>query len=128
MIKVRRKKKYINKVDNKTHFILVKLLMAVLILEAYFIFNYFSGDSLLSSIKILTKELNSTSYGESFYLFVDNAQRMLLMDQNFSVLNGPSLSASLQNINKLYLLDSEVLQQHSQNIELHADSYKNAFM
>lgn len=59
--------------------------MAVLILEAYFIFNYFSGNSLLNNVKILVDELNSTCYSEGFYAFVDNAQRMMLMDESFLV-------------------------------------------
>jgi hypothetical protein len=47
----RKKKKFVNKINNSSLFILSKMFFGVLVLETYFIMIYFMADSLLDNIK-----------------------------------------------------------------------------
>lgn len=40
IFKMRRKKKYVNIIENNIHIIFVKLFIGVIILECYFVYNY----------------------------------------------------------------------------------------
>lgn len=70
----RKRKRYKNSAMSQKKFV-ISMLICILVIEAYFIFNYFMSDNLLSDMKSLIKEINSTSLAEPFYMFVDNALR-----------------------------------------------------
>lgn len=71
----RKKKKYVNKIDNNIATIISKMAFGVLVLEGYFIACYFMADTLMSNVKTLLPEFNYTAYSESLYVFSDNALR-----------------------------------------------------
>jgi hypothetical protein len=55
--------------------ILTKFVIAAGLSEAYFFFNYFVSNSMISNMGVLIKEINTTSIAEGFYAFTYNAER-----------------------------------------------------
>ena len=66
--------------------ILTKFLIAACLCEAYFLFNYYVSNSMISNMGVLIKEINTTSIAEGFYAFTYNAERQLIIDSNFHIL------------------------------------------
>ena len=67
--------------------ILTKFLIAAHLSEAYFLFNYFISNTMISNMGVLIKEINTTSIAEGFYAFTYNAERQLIIDSTFPILN-----------------------------------------
>jgi len=51
-------------------------------------------------------EINTTTLAEPFYVFVDNAQRKLFLDNNSLIFGRKSFDVTAENIRLLYILDS----------------------
>jgi len=82
---------------------------------------------LLSDINSLIGEYNATSMAESFYSFANNAEREMMINNTFPIINSFSLDVAVNNIMSMYSLDSSIHQDHSINIKIHSDNYKNVF-
>jgi hypothetical protein len=122
----KKRKRFKNSGKSQRNFYL-KFLIGALILEAYYIYNYYMSQSLLTDLSQLIPEINSTSLAESFSAFVNNVERKLIINPLFPVLNGKSSTIAVGNIQALYNLDSDINQQHSVNIGIHSDLYKATF-
>jgi len=105
----RRRKRFKNSGRNQRAFF-GKFLLVALVIEAYFVFTFVSANLLLSDISTLIPELNSTSAAEPFFSFANNAERQLLIDENFPVLGDSSVSIATNNIKAMYDLDSLILE------------------
>ncbi|CAD8075781.1 unnamed protein product [Paramecium primaurelia] len=127
----KKKKKFKNTNKDQRNYIFAFFLI-ILILQTYFIFNYFISDILLSNLAQLVPEINATCRAESFYRFVDNAERSLYLNRNMTLLNEDSYTIVKQNIDKLYALDSSLHQEHSLNVDItnsiYSDAFKQIFM
>ncbi|CAD8203560.1 unnamed protein product [Paramecium pentaurelia] len=127
----RKKKKFKNTNKDQRNYIFAFFLI-ILILQAYFIFNYFMSDTLLSNLAQLVPEINATCRAEGFYRFVDNAERSLYINRNMTILNEDSYTIVKSNIDKLYALDSSIHQEHSLNVDItnsiYSDAFKQMFM
>ncbi|KAL4453179.1 hypothetical protein ABPG74_015410 [Tetrahymena malaccensis] len=124
----RKKKKYVNQIDNNIITIISKMLFGVLVLEAYFIATYFLGNNLLNNIETLLPEYNYTAYSESLYIFSDNAQRNYFINPTYNIFNEDQKTVCLNDVNDMFELDSNILYEHSQNIQIISSSYKNDFI
>ncbi|CAD8162069.1 unnamed protein product [Paramecium octaurelia] len=122
----RKKKKFKNTNKDQRNYIFA-FVFVILILQAYFIFNYFMSDTLLSNLAQLVPEINATSRAEGFYRFSDNAQRSLYINRSITIENEDSYTIVKQNIDKLYALDSSIHQEHSLNVDITNSMYQTAF-
>jgi len=122
----KKRKKFKNSGKSQRNFFF-KFLIGAGVIEAYFIYNYFESTQLLSDINNLIGEYNATSMAESFYSFANNAEREMMINNTFPVINSFSLDVAVQNIKSMYALDSSIHQDHSINIKIHSDNYKNVF-
>ncbi|CAD8157656.1 unnamed protein product [Paramecium octaurelia] len=90
------------------------------------------SDILLTNLAQLVPEINATCRAESFYRFVDNAERSLYLNRNMTILNEDSYTTVKTNIDRLYALDSSIHQEHSLNIDItnsiYSDAFKQMFM
>eukprot|EP01016_Furgasonia_blochmanni_P027631 TRINITY_DN2910_c0_g1_i2.p1 TRINITY_DN2910_c0_g1~~TRINITY_DN2910_c0_g1_i2.p1 ORF type:complete len:296 (-),score=88.30 TRINITY_DN2910_c0_g1_i2:228-1115(-) len=78
-------------------------------------------------MKQLVNEINVTSISGSFFGFVNNAERQLFVDSKYTILNSNAQTVAVNNINELYNLDSQVHQEHSINVNILNEDYKNEF-
>jgi PAS domain S-box-containing protein len=122
----KKRKKFKNSGKSQRNFFF-KFLIGAGVIEAYFIYNYFESTGLLDDINSLIGEYNATSMAESFYSFANNAERELMINTTFPVINAASLDVAVQNIKSMYSLDSSIHQDHSINIKIHSDNYKTVF-
>ncbi|CAD8125809.1 unnamed protein product [Paramecium sonneborni] len=122
----RKKKKFKNTNKDQRNYIFA-FFFVILLLQAYFIFNYFISDTLLSNLEQLVPEINATCRAEGFYRFCDNAQRSLYINRNITIENQDAYTIVKQNVDKLYALDSSIHQEHSLNVEITNSIYANAF-
>jgi len=122
----KKKKKFKNSSRTPTSFFVKFLLMTILV-EAYFLYNYITSRNLLNNIDTTIIELNSTSVSESFYSFANNAERQLFIDDVTTILGLTPNTVVTSNIQKMYALDSLILQEHSINRKIHSDSYNEVF-
>ena len=105
----KKRKKFKNNGKSQRRFF-VKFFIGAFAVEGYFLLNFFLSKGLLDDITSIMKEVNSTSVAESFYSFINNAERQLMLDNNFPILNQNSLDIAVENIKKMYYLDSEIHQ------------------
>jgi len=78
----------------------MQILSGLIILNCYFIYTYFLDTQRLKNTSVLLKELNTTATSETIFAFVDNAQRMLYINNTFPILGRiDSWNVSLDNIN-----------------------------
>jgi hypothetical protein len=61
IIKLRKRKKFVNAVENNTNIIFAKLGLAMIVVEAYFLYNYLSNEAILTHTNTLLQELNTTA-------------------------------------------------------------------
>eukprot|EP01017_Pseudomicrothorax_dubius_P025798 TRINITY_DN2823_c0_g1_i4.p1 TRINITY_DN2823_c0_g1~~TRINITY_DN2823_c0_g1_i4.p1 ORF type:complete len:594 (-),score=139.09 TRINITY_DN2823_c0_g1_i4:141-1922(-) len=122
----KKRKKFKNSGKSQRRFYL-NFFAVIVFVEGYFIINYNSSQGLLSNVKQLVTELNTTSMAEGFSAFVNNVERQLIIDPKFPVLGTTSLSVATANIQNIYTLDSTIHQEHSINVQIHSDLYKNTF-
>ncbi|EGR29851.1 PAS domain S-box family protein [Ichthyophthirius multifiliis] len=123
----RKKKKFVNRIKNSSFYIVSKMFFGVLVLEVYFIICYFMADNLLDNIKNKIPELNYTNYAEGYYIYADNCQRNLFLNPQMPILNQSPLQVSIYNINQIFKLDSDILYDHSRNIQIHKNIYNDEF-
>lgn len=98
-----------------------------LVLEAYFIFNYYQNKQLLSNLQSLKMEINATTAATSFFYFTSNTQAMMFLNHSQPVLNRGSEGIVQDNINNMFELDSTIHEQHSINVGIHSESYKTVY-
>jgi len=82
--------KRMKKIKNKTKInlkFLLRHMMGLLILMAYFLGNYMLIKDYEKTTVVLTNELENTSRQEALYWMAINAQRELMHDPNFPVMN-----------------------------------------
>ena len=94
----RKKLKSTNKVEK---WFIIKFLIAVCLMEVYFIANYLLDKSLAGKADSMVSEANSISITESFYSFAHNAERQLFIDNQISVLGRDSLEVVTENNQKM---------------------------
>jgi predicted negative regulator of RcsB-dependent stress response len=58
-----------------------------LVLEAYFVFNYYQNKQLMTNLQSLKMEINATSAAGSFFYFTANTQTMMFLNYSQQVLN-----------------------------------------
>lgn len=97
------------------------------ILESYFIFNFYQNKTILQNIQSLTKEINATSAATSFFYFTANTQAMLFLNNSQPVLSRHSEDIVKDDINNMFELDSTIHEEHSINVGIHSDDYKNTY-
>ncbi|CAD8209105.1 unnamed protein product [Paramecium pentaurelia] len=131
-LKSKRKKKKFKNTNKEQRNYIFAFFFVILLIQAYFIFNYFMSDALLSNLAQLVPEINATSRAEGFYRFADNAQRSLYINRNITIENDDSYIKVKENIDKLYALDSSIHQEHSLNVDItnsiYSDAFKELFM
>lgn len=98
-----------------------------LILESYFIFNFYQNKAVLKDVKSLTKEINATSAAKSFFYFTANTQGMLFIDETQTVQSQNSSNLVKDNINNMFELDSTIHEEHSINVGIHSEEYKEIY-
>lgn len=127
----RKKKKFKNTNKDQRNYIFAFVII-ILVLQSYFIFNYFMSDQLLANLNQMVPEINATARAESFFRLADNAQRSLYLNRNMTILNLDSYAVCKENINQLYALDSMIHQEHSLNVDItnqvYSDAFKQIFM
>lgn len=64
LIKQRKKKKFINQINNKNYLILLKLTFSFMILQAYFVYNYVLTTEQSAKTNNLVSEYNFTTLSE----------------------------------------------------------------
>jgi hypothetical protein len=67
MIKTRKKKKYVNQIDNKNYLILSKIFMGAVFLEIYFVASFMLSNNIKNTTSQVLSEFNITINSESFY-------------------------------------------------------------
>lgn len=98
-----------------------------LILEAYFIFNFYQNKSILSNMQSLTTEINATTAAQSYFYFTANTQSILFLNETIPVQQRSSNDVVKDNINNMFELDSTIHEEHSINVGIHSDSYKEFY-
>jgi hypothetical protein len=98
-----------------------------LILEAYFVFNYYQNRQLMTNLQSLKMEINATSAATSFFYFTSNTQAMMFLNYTQPVLSRTSEGIVQDNINNMFELDSTIHEQHSINVGIHSESYKTVY-
>jgi hypothetical protein len=98
-----------------------------LILESYFIFNFYQNKNILKDVKSLTKEINATSAAKSFFYFTSNTQAMMFLNNSQPVLSRKSEDIVKDNINNMFELDSTIHEEHSINVGIHSEDYKGIY-
>lgn len=123
----RKKRKFKNSGKSQRKFYL-QFLLGAGIIEAYFIYNYFNSVGILTDVDSIIPEINDTSIAEAFYSFSNNAERQLFINSTFPIMtsNTPQTVVT-NNVNAMYSLDSEIHQDHSVNINIHSQTYIDAF-
>ena len=106
---------------------LLSLLLGSLLMMAYFIATYWITTATIKQMNSLTDEINSTSIAEPFYVFTDNAQRQMIFNNSYLILNNDPEVLTDSNIASLFALDGSIHQQHSQNIAILGSYYDQAF-
>jgi hypothetical protein len=74
IIKMRKRKRFVNKLESKTLSIIIKITMVMAILEIYFFYNFFSTKNLFNSTTHFIKEMNLTAMCEWDFLYAINTQ------------------------------------------------------
>jgi len=121
------KRKFKNSGKSQKKFLL-QFLFGGLVVEAYFVYNYLMANDMLNDVKDIIVEINSTSAAEGFYSFVNNAEKQLIIDNSVKILNSNTPEdVVIESIREMYNLDSEIHQEHSVNIKIHSDIYKDFF-
>lgn len=126
----KKRKKFKNSGKGQRKFFII-MIFGGMVLEAYFAYSYVSSTQFMNNLNILIPEINATSVAESFFSFVNNAERYaffflkkklllnkslfkfyreLLINPSFQILNQSSLAISLSNIIEVYNLDSSIHQ------------------
>lgn len=82
---VKKKRKKFKNSGNKQRKFFIIMILGGMVLEAYFAFSYITSIQFLNNLNGMISEINATSVAESFYSFVNNAER--LQFTNFSFLN-----------------------------------------
>ena len=122
----RKKRKFKFESIEKRNFI-IKFLLSLMLLEAYFITTYFISISLQSSLQQLVKEFNYTCSAEPHYTFVNNALRKIFLDQTTLI---SSESASTLITNALFYLNeinTNIHTEHARNTGSHTSTYNTYF-
>ncbi|EGR34069.1 PAS domain S-box family protein [Ichthyophthirius multifiliis] len=117
-----------NQIKDNSYQITIQILIGIIIFEVYFIANYFLTQNLFKNIYQYIPEMNYTMYAESLYSFTDNVQRRIFIDPKAHTLDKDSIQVCLQNIRDLFKLDSDILYEHSQNINIHSQQYNAEFV
>jgi len=104
----KKKRKYKNSRGNNGYFFLYFLVIALAI-EAFFIYNFLMAHNLFNTINVLTPEIQTTASADSFYSFVNNAQRQILIDDSVPILTVSSpVQTAEDNIKDMYNLDTQI--------------------
>ncbi|CAD8052528.1 unnamed protein product [Paramecium sonneborni] len=122
----RKKKKYKNSNKELRNLILVTLIFTILF-QSYFIIFYFLSSEMLTNLNQMVPEINSTSYCESFYKFVEGAERHVFLNRDISITGIDSYQLLKSGIDALYQIDSYFHQEHSLNVEILNTVYVDAF-
>ena len=122
----RRKKKFKNSCKTNKCLIFLIILFGMAI-SVYFIQNFFSNRKLLNNINMMTKELNATGSAESFFYFAYNSQKQLYSNNVQTILMKDPEVIVKENINHMFELDSEIHEEHSLNVGIHENLYKEVY-
>ncbi|CAD8048146.1 unnamed protein product [Paramecium sonneborni] len=122
----RKKKKYKNSNKELRNLILVTLTLTILF-QSYFIIFYFLSSQMLTNLNQMVSEINSTSFCEGFYKFVEAAERHVFLNKDVPITNVDSYYLLKFGIDALYQIDSYFHQEHSLNIDVLNSIYINAF-
>ncbi|KRX10486.1 PAS domain [Pseudocohnilembus persalinus] len=127
LIKQRKKKRFINKIENKTINIFVKFFFGVIMLELYYIYNFYDANQLLNNLQKIIPELNKTQISESFYGFIENAEKQILINDTRLIWNQEPVEYVITGVERIYKLDSDILKLHSENLQILSQNYKDNF-
>ena len=106
----KKKRKFKNSGKGQQKLFLYFIVVA-LIIEAIFLYNFLSTDKILQNVSALTPEIKATIAATSFYSFVNNVLRQLLIDQTFPILNNSSpIQVVIDNTRDMYNLDTLINQ------------------
>ena len=78
---LKKKRKKFKNSGNKQRKFFIIMILGGMVLEAYFAFSYITSIQFLNNLNGMISEINATSVAESFYSFVNNAERW--NSQNF---------------------------------------------
>lgn len=109
--KIKRAKNFIK--TNKMFYI--KLVIALLSVEAYYLQNYVIEVQFASNTKVLVNELNITSISEPFFWEAINIQRELYFNANRTIQGENTFDISKRYILDMYELNNELQQTHIAN-------------
>jgi len=126
LIPRRKKKKFKNSGRSQKTFY-ISFLAVALVVEAYFVFIFVYNAVLFNQVSTLIPEFNSTSSAERFYGFSNNVERQLFIDHDFPIIGLDAKAVATSGIRLMYDLNSQILEGHSININLHSSSYISLF-
>jgi len=75
---LKKKRKKFKNTGNKQRKFFIIMILGGMVLEAYFAFAYVSSIQFVNNLNDMIQEINATSVAESFYSFVNNAERFFL--------------------------------------------------
>jgi cell division protein FtsL len=122
----KRSKKFKNNWKTNKFFIFL-IVVYGLVLEGYFIFNYYQNGVILSNVKTVVKELKFTTSARAYFYLTANTQGILLMDPMKKVMSQDTVAKVQSNINTIFELDSTIHEEHSINVGIHNNDYKDAY-
>ena len=73
---LKKKRKKFKNSGNKQRKFFIIMILGGMVLEAYFAFSYITSIQFLNNLNGMISEINATSVAESFYSFVNNAERL----------------------------------------------------
>ncbi|KRX05234.1 PAS domain [Pseudocohnilembus persalinus] len=121
-----RNKGKINHKNGKVFFI--PFLICAIVFLVYFVLSYILSKNLSNKYYIFVKEYNYTNTAEGFMGFSNNALRQLLIDENFTVLNGTQLQNYVEDsVLNMYSIMSGIQSEYTENLKYHYTEYIDAF-
>lgn len=103
------------------------MLLFGVVVMGYFGLNFYFNYQLISNIRSMVKEVKATGSAESFFYYAHNAQRQLLLNNTQTILMRPPVEVVKENINLMFELDSQIHEEHSINVAIHKEEYKETY-
>lgn len=126
MNKGRRKKCNRKRLSIQTQFFFPSLLLS-LVFQLYFVFSFILGSEIAEKVKIFIPELVSTNYVQCQLGLSANVITQMLIDPTFKIMGRDSLELMKEAMVDNYKIISNLQREHSMNLALHNDFYKEHF-
>ena len=104
-----------------------KFLLCVLVVEAYFIYNYAMLIVFKDGVKIQVDKFNMTSSIEPYYWYSINTQREMLYNKSRSIRGINSFKRAQDTPNAMYRLSNNLQDTHLKNTEYLEQDYLDLF-